>query len=462
MKTIIQRELLDNFKSLRFVVLLIFSIVLFSLNGFLFVQRITQQIYSYNDKINRGMRKSTVRTWCYKRPSPMIFLAEGGEKYLPNGYSLMPKGAIEPFSSSDYNYKMPDTPELDWAFIIKVIFSLYVLLLGYDTVSGEKEQGTLRLILSNPLNRIQLLVAKYFSMLITVLIPLLFGMLISLIIVGISIPQILSFSAFTNFFIMSIIAFVYISLFIFMSLLISSLIHQSSLVLLALLSIWLVLLIIPEMSFVLSQKLSKIPGEYQITRQINSREHNIIDYVEFKRRLNTGEFATEEEVKEEGSRLLGNLVSDLTKLYIDYQNSMEEQRNNARLFSRLSPMAIFQYAAENTTGTGLKQQKHFISDIKAFSQVYDGYILDKVGKLVDYSKYSRGWTVEYKGKWLEIDSPRPEEYNGDMSDFPVFVPLKPSIVRTVNDLLLDMSILLIWNIVLALGAFIAFFRADVR
>ncbi len=41
---------MDHFKSLRFIVLLLFSIVLFSMNGFVFVQRISQNIGTYNEK----------------------------------------------------------------------------------------------------------------------------------------------------------------------------------------------------------------------------------------------------------------------------------------------------------------------------------------------------------------------------------------------------------------------------
>ena len=53
--------------------------------------------------------------------------------------------------------------------------------MGYDTISGEKENGTLALMLSNPLGRARLLLAKYFVLIITVSIPLFIGMTINII-----------------------------------------------------------------------------------------------------------------------------------------------------------------------------------------------------------------------------------------------------------------------------------------
>ena len=156
------------------------------------------------------------------------------------------------------------------------------------------------------------------------------------------------------------------------------------------------------------------------------------------------------------------LENTLHKFYMDYQNSMKQQSNNARMYARFSPMALFQYAAEDIAGTGMKQQENFISDIKAFSPVFDSYVLRKVGELVGGRKFRRGWHVNFQGKSIRIYSPKPEQYEGDMSDFPIFHESKPSLTRTLRDAMLDLSGLLLWNIVLALGAFIAFNYADVR
>jgi hypothetical protein len=72
-------------------------------------------------------------------PNPLVLLADGGSKHQPPRYRFEPKGRLTPFSGVPKNFKMPSVPELDWAFIIKVVISLYVLLLAFRGISGEKE-----------------------------------------------------------------------------------------------------------------------------------------------------------------------------------------------------------------------------------------------------------------------------------------------------------------------------------
>ena len=197
-------------------------------------------------------------------------------------------------------------------------------------------------------------------------------------------------------------------------------------------------------------------------KQIDSRDRGDTGLKDLMYRIEAGEFETEEEVKAEGSRMLEKLENDLHTLYVYYRQSMKRQSINAHLFARLSPMALFQYAAERMAGTGMKQQENLLSDINAFSPVYDRYVSGKVGKLVGVKKYHRGWNVRFKGKFLSIDSPEPEQYQGDMSDFPVFRESESTFSRTLRDVMLDVSGLFLWNVVLCLGAFVAFLRADVR
>jgi len=218
MITVIRRELLDHLHSIQFMILLCICIILFLANGIISVKRYHQQTSFYNEQVST-MRPSTVSTTLYRQPNQLLFMAEGGDKYRPNGYTLKPKGVLDALPAGPRNFKFPEVPELDWSFIIKIIFSLYVILLGFNAISGEKEQGTLRLTLSNSIGRIKLLVAKYLSILSTVLVPLVIGFVISLIIIGIFIPQALTLGNFSRILMMSLLTIVYISIFAFLSLL---------------------------------------------------------------------------------------------------------------------------------------------------------------------------------------------------------------------------------------------------
>ncbi|HMA53086.1 MAG TPA: ABC transporter permease subunit, partial [Acidobacteriota bacterium] len=186
MGTIVRKELLDHLRSVQFAVLLGASLLLFAVNGLVFVRHYSRLNVDYRLHVAQGeQHPSTMGTSLYKSPSPLLFMAEGGEKDGPSGYYLGPKLTLFPEPAGTGNFKMPDIPELDWAFIIKIVFSLYVILLGFEAISGEKERGTLRLVLSNPVGRAKLLTAKYLAIISSAAIPLLVGILISLIVVGI-------------------------------------------------------------------------------------------------------------------------------------------------------------------------------------------------------------------------------------------------------------------------------------
>lgn len=465
-KTIIKKELLDYMQSIQFVVLLGVVIVLFLVNGFVSGKKYSQQISAYNQRVS-GVYKSpsTTRTSLFRMPSPLLFMAEGGDKYRPSGYTLKPKGVLDTMPSGPRNFKMPVIPELDWSFIIKIIFSLYVILLGYTAISGEKEQGTLRLVLSNSIGRVNLLMAKYTSILLTVMVPLVTGIVLSLIIIGIFIPEILTLSNLLRILMMLVLSLVYLSVFAFLSLLVSSLIHRSSLVLMILLAVWVLFaVIIPNTSGILSRRFSKVPSEYQTARQIGPmiNEQVWARVNEVRERVKKGEIKTADEAKKETARAFNEGQDDLIKHYKSYDDAMKQRAAMAQNMSRLSPTALFQYASENIAQTGTKREKHFLKDARSYANIYDRYILEKVGKVVATASWSFSTTFIVNGKKVPINSPRPEEYRGDKSDFPHFVENQPSLALSLRDALFDIAALMLWNIVLAVLAFSTFIFADVR
>ena len=60
-------------------------------------------------------------------------------------------------------------PPLDLGLVVRVVLSLFVVLLVYDTVCGEKEAGTLRLVSSFPVSRHGFLIGKLLGTLMPIL-----------------------------------------------------------------------------------------------------------------------------------------------------------------------------------------------------------------------------------------------------------------------------------------------------
>ena len=363
------------------------------------------------------------------------------------------------------NFRLPVVPDPDWSFIIKVIFSLYAILIAYDAIAGEKESGTLRQLLSGPLGRTRLLIAKYVAVMVTLAIPLLCGMVVSLITVSVSVPRVLTPAFLSGSILTFFLASVYLSLFAFLSLFLSSLIHNSSLVLLTLLVVWIFFtIIIPNTAGILSEEVSDIPSEFSIAKELGpSIQKQIWSKIGILRGMaEKGEIKTEEELKRRTDQAFAEGQQSLISYYDSYEKAIRGRAAVARTLSRLSPTALFEYAAEDITGTGIHREERFLREARAYSEVYDRYILGKTGKLVGTSGWAFGTFIDVNGKGVFIGSPRPEEYSGDKSDFPRFAERPQPAAEGIQEALMDSAGLILWNVVLAMLAFGAVMRSDVR
>ncbi len=464
MRTIIFREIREYIQSLQFVVLLLFSVVLFSANGIVFARKFQAENAAYSAAAAQ-FAPNTQYLFLTRQPSPLLFLAEGGDLDRPASYDMKAKGYISASAPRPRDYKLPDIPKLDWSFIVKTVFSLYVVLLGYAAVSGEREQGTLRLVLSNPVGRVRFLIGKYLAILAAAFIPLAVGCVISLGILGVSLPQILTWGLASRVLALLALSAAYLSLFAFLSLLVSSVMRRSSLALLCLLTAWVLFaVLIPDTSGILAEKFAKVQSDYDAAKSIGPMiEKEVWAKIgALQGRIDKGELKTEEAVKAEADKAFEDGQEKVRFFEKGYEDALAARASLARSLARVSPVALFQYAAEDLAGSGVDREEAFREDLRAYSREFDAYVLKKMGKLVGQSNWSFSTWVMLNGKEIEIRSPQAEAYRGGMSDFPRFVERAPRLADGVKGAAGDIAGLLLWNIVLAMLAFAAFLKADVR
>jgi ABC-type transport system involved in multi-copper enzyme maturation permease subunit len=466
--TVLKREMLGHLQSSQFVLLLTVATALFLANGLVFSGRYARQAAWYSETTAQTQQNpSTAEMRLQVRPSPLALVSQGSEESRSSEYVLRPTGLLQPFPREARNYKMPDMPQLDWSFIVKAVFSLYVMLLGYAAISGEREAGTLRLALSYPLGRTLLLAGKFTAILLATLVPLAIGVLLSLTLMWVSgvAPDVLSLPSLARIALSICTAVLYLSLFASLSLLVSALVRSPSVGLLVLLVTWVVMVVlVPNVSGTLADQFSGVPGEYQTARQtgpmLQHFYHEAIDAVE--KRVKTGELTTEDQVRREADLVYQDVQRRVIGIFESYYNRMAQRADVTRGISRASPASLYQYASESVVGTGIAREKAFVRDALEYSHQYDQYVLSKVGKLVATSGWGFSGNMDVGGKRISISSPQPEEYKGDMSDFPRFRESKPSLIDGIKHALPDLLGLILWNLVLAAAAFWAILRADVR
>ena len=246
--TMIRRELLANLMTFRFAAAMFILVSLVVPNTIVLIRDYERSLASYNAAVKTHQRKlqekktySVGMLYLDRPPNPLRIFSVGLDKQLGNKievyYGFVPTlwdaekhGAENPFM----NIFSP----IDLGFIFKVILSLIALLFAYDTLSGERERGTLRLVMAQPVRHGNILLAKYISALVCLLVPLLVSLLCAVILLTTSPAISLNSQDFLRIAGIFLTSAAYISVFYLLGMLISAATHRSGTTLILAIFIW--------------------------------------------------------------------------------------------------------------------------------------------------------------------------------------------------------------------------------
>jgi ABC-type transport system involved in multi-copper enzyme maturation permease subunit len=181
LRTLIKKEILNNLLNLRFALayflcsLLLVGSAAIMLADYL-SERKTYDVNRnvYTERLNRAKHK-----WHYlwhnktiaREPVFTRVFAIGGEMDADPRASVAPE--FSPYFSGDFkrNPMINLFPTVDMVFIVGVIVSLLIFVLTYDALSGEREEGTLKVLLSCPVPRDTVILAKWLGGFVSLVIP---------------------------------------------------------------------------------------------------------------------------------------------------------------------------------------------------------------------------------------------------------------------------------------------------
>ncbi len=202
---VFKKEMLSHLLSQRFAACTILAVVLILANGVLttqtyvhkkasyFTQRATEdsklhEITYYSVlgsdwwMVPNGMPKPRAAPRALRAPRPLEAFARGAERQLGQAVRVLlfevPYQAAEvsPFQSS--NPYLAIFAFFDMVYIFQLVLGLLAILIASETISGEKEDGTLRLMLSTNVSRAQVLAGKILAGLTTLAIPTALGFIL--------------------------------------------------------------------------------------------------------------------------------------------------------------------------------------------------------------------------------------------------------------------------------------------
>ena len=389
--TIIKKELLTNITSLRFVLAMSISIAVFVVGGFVFTGRYNLEMKEYAEETNKsleGLNQASKNLSqlanhvqaIQRKPKLTGLFCAGFEKTLPNTFRSDVFSVAIPEVIGDTNFLLSQFVALDWMFVISMILSFFAILLTFDSLSGEKERGTLPLALSNSIPRDTVLLGKYVGAILTLGIPLAFGLLINLIIVNLSGLQ-LDSSQWPEIVVFIGVSFLFLSVFLLLGMLVSSRSPKSSSSIVVLLLIWVIVaIIVPSTGRIISENFVNVPSRTEVDRMISEAQRDIWDNTE-RYGKNAGNWGTNPNadwVNPPARARLYNAITDTkNRITTDYVNRMVEQVNFGRRITKISPATIYQTIAETLFFTGVPRFQSLFRQVAIYKNTLKELLIEE-------------------------------------------------------------------------------------
>ncbi len=315
-------------------------------------------------------------------PNPLSIFAKGAEADLDRLFWVHP-GSVEMESSQQsINRLFALFTVPDMLFIVKVMLSLIALLLTFDAITGEKENGTLKLALAGGSSRSDMLLGKFAGRLLLVVLPFSVLFLIAAAVVSM-LPDVGSSGYFwQRAFTILLASLLYAGVFSSLGILLSSFAHQSSASLIVCLTAWVALVfVVPQAGAALARSVSDIPPSERVNLE-RSLNQVRAEYGRFQREKVSGRGkelgAYYREQNEANSRLLESYIPKLEGLV-----------NRTKNLVRLSPAGAATFLLTDVANTGIYEEHRLKDALTSYMERNFDILSDAVDGSVESFQYER-------------------------------------------------------------------------
>jgi ABC-type transport system involved in multi-copper enzyme maturation permease subunit len=460
-----KKDIVDSLLSLRLTLAFLLVISLLVASSILFVADYRAQLDDYDRQMSENLASLTRQvsgqealyrafSWgrqnIYRHPNHLSFLAEGREKDLPNGYRVNAFKLEGPDYSLRSNPLLGDFDVLDWGFIVGNILSFAAILMAHDSINGEKQRGTLRLILSNPVPRARFLISKYLSAFTLLTIPLVIGSLTGLLVITASGLMIFRVDDWVRVGLIFLVSLLYLSLFIVLGLLISTSLKEPQASLVVSLLVWVVLVIIvPSGATLTGTLLVDLPTTASVQEEGQRAAAEAKGNYD-RRHPHPDNWAMSGQWSPGEPLLRAFEVDDARNRVMDrYEDQKISQVTFSQNLSRLSPSGLYQSAALSISGAGILHHRDFTRQARRYREtlrnfVNSAYSWDKVLPSLGAGNHP---SVR-----LQID----------FQAIPKFEEQRIPIREEWNRAVWDTGILALLNVIFFALTWVLFLRSDVR
>ena len=402
------KEIRASVRSLRFVLVLVITLVLFIGATVLGTNRYNLTKNSYELTV----RQQAASFAAVKSYEPMlgVFLAA---YRTPNPGTLIASGINQLIGDTFYIYNVNNPPQLkspmihnsfsrlhgdyDILTIVAIVISFLALLLSYDAFPGEKRDGTTQLLFSGPVGRASIALGKVLGLSLTLFIPIVLSTIASALTAVIAIPD-ESPAILAGMVVMLILALLYAAVFISLGVAVSALTHRPFRSLAALLIIWIALVfVLPELITAAATSTHPTPTDDDFS---NRYREVTMQY------LQGFQSFPQDRIERRAAwfELTKWYQGQLRLVWRDIANNFVRQEEFAWAWGWFTPVMPLKLAATSYSGTNPATEVSSTDSVWDVVVRYDEYIQQKIVADMEEARRSGGGMPQYESgiPWGEI------------------------------------------------------------
>lgn len=486
---ILQKKILDSILDLKFVVFFLLATVLLLVSTISGYTNYAERLDAFEQNSGKlrevmEMRGSylllkTEGVTLRRPPEPLSVFFRGVSSSVGENAPINNAANVSVIESR--NGRQPlfaALGNIDFGFIFQFVFSLFAFVMAYDAISGERENGTLKQLLANPVRRTRFLLATAFGGLAVLWLAVLLPVLLCVLLVVTILPVNFGLSGWLLFSGAIGANLLFLAVIYLTGLLISSLNRSSFSSFLNCLAVWIIIVgIIPVFAMELAARVSTAPSIDELEAEIAALKRDNAIFLKdllFEKMDsalaadpldNEGRQAAQAEAYSIAQDRFLRAEEELHRSYMRKQMALAR---TARLMGRVSPATTINIASSSLAGTDEEIMTRFLEDARRFRHAYLRFA-DKESEK-DWTK-----TLSGSGRNLMIDANDEtgvlEDYSItwlapseriDVSGAPRVTYSSPDVASRFSKALPDIALLSLEALVMLLLAVLAFTRYDVR
>ena len=382
MKNLIIHEIQQFLYGLRFPIAMIIVLVMFVASSLTYIGEYKEISKKYHELT--ANQETELREWANNAsnvatrqrsyqlpPRSSGFVSDCGEMNMPNSlvYNAYYKIGFDTDTSKSNPFIMPSS-RINWGFVMLVLFSFLSIIFSFDAVSGEKEQRTLALRLSNPVKRSHILVSKFIAINALLITFAIVGMLLALVILMLSPAVAIDAATFLEIGLFLLFVAFFTGSMTAIGLFASVMSRSTNISLLLSVSLWLMFMIaVPNFAKTIGASLYPVEKSNVTWKKINDKRTEIEASFPAGKWSSSGSnpFMPRHEIRAEMMTAFAKNQADFLS---ERQNELFHQLEKTRRWTWISPLAVFEYGAEALLDGGYLRLRKNYADLQNFKIQY--------------------------------------------------------------------------------------------